>query len=109
MSDVSFKEFVLDQLDELPDVRARAMFGGHGVYSGSLFFAIIIEGRLYFKADELTRAAFIKRGMKPFTYTKGKKVLTMKYYEVPPDVLEDSAELTDWAKRAITVAQASRP
>jgi TfoX/Sxy family transcriptional regulator of competence genes len=27
MADDSFKEFVLDQLSALPDVRARAMFG----------------------------------------------------------------------------------
>jgi len=30
--DDSFKEFVLDQLSALPDVRAKAMFGAHGLY-----------------------------------------------------------------------------
>ena len=30
MKDDSFKEFVLDQLRELPGVTARSMFGGYG-------------------------------------------------------------------------------
>ncbi|MGA3265418.1 MAG: TfoX/Sxy family protein [Verrucomicrobiota bacterium] len=52
MPDDSFKEFVLDQLSTLPDVRARAMFGAHGLYQGGHFFAILDEGRLFFKTDE---------------------------------------------------------
>ena len=51
MADDSFKEFVLDQLSALPDVRAKAMFGAHGIYSGDKFFAILDEGRLFFKTD----------------------------------------------------------
>jgi len=31
MKDDSFKEFVLDQLRELPGVTARSMFGGYGI------------------------------------------------------------------------------
>jgi hypothetical protein len=34
MPDDSFKEFVLDQLNALPELRARTMFGAHGSYSG---------------------------------------------------------------------------
>jgi hypothetical protein len=37
----SFKTFVLDQLAALPDIRARAMFGAHGIYSGEFFFGIL--------------------------------------------------------------------
>ena len=43
MPDDSFKEFVLDQLGALPDVRAKAMFGSHGIYSGETFFGILDE------------------------------------------------------------------
>ena len=49
MADESFKEFVLDQLSALPEVRARAMFGAHGLYQGERFFGILDEGRLFFK------------------------------------------------------------
>src|SRR5271170_5903973 len=51
MPDDSFKEFVLDQLGALPELRARAMFGAHGLYAGDKFFGILDEGRLFFKTD----------------------------------------------------------
>ena len=101
MPDNSFKEFVLDQLSALPDVRARAMFGAHGLYSGEHFFGILDEGRLFFKTDAQSQADYISRGMEPFTYESRGKVMTMNYHEVPPDVLEQPFELAEWARRAI--------
>ena len=49
MKDDSFKTFVLDQLQELNEVEARRMFGGHGLFQDETFFGIIHKGRLYFK------------------------------------------------------------
>ncbi len=106
MADDSFKEFVLDQLSALPDVRAKAMFGAHGIYSGETFFGILDEGRLFFKTDAASENDFTARGMGPFTYESRGKVLTMGYHEVPPDVLEQPLELVEWARRAILVAAA---
>lgn len=104
MADDSFKEFVLDQLSALPDVRARAMFGAHGIYSGGHFFGILDEGRLFFKTDAQSQADYTARGMEPFTYESKGKLMTMSYHEVPPDVLENVPELTDWARKAIGIA-----
>ncbi len=104
MPDDSFKEFVLDQLSALPEVRAKAMFGAHGLYCGDRFFAILDEGRLFFKTDKQSQADYVARGMGPFTYESRGKVLTMSYHEVPPDVLENREELTVWARRAIQIA-----
>jgi len=73
MPDDSFKDFVLDQLSTLPDVRAKAMFGAHGIYSGEHFFGILDEGRLFFKTDAHSQADYTSRGMGPFTYvSRGK-------------------------------------
>ncbi len=99
----SFRDYVLDQLSALPELRARAMFGGHGLYQGKYFFGIIAEGRLYFKTDDRTRVAYMERGMGPFTYEKHKSI-SLQYYELPPEVLEDRFELVAWANRAIQVA-----
>jgi DNA transformation protein and related proteins len=107
MPDDSFKEFVLDQLSALPDLRAKAMFGAHGLYSGDKFFGIVDEGRLFFKTDAASAADYTARGMGPFTYESRGKVMTMAYHEVPPDVLENAPELTDWARRAIQIATAA--
>jgi DNA transformation protein len=108
MPDNSFKEFVLDQLSALPDVRARAMFGAHGLYSGDHFFAILDEGRLFFKTDAASQADYTARGMGPFTYESRGKVMTMSYHEVPADALEQPQELVEWARKAIGVAAKSK-
>ena len=106
MADESFKEFVLDQMSALPELRARAMFGAHGLYAGEKFFGILDEGRLFFKTDAASAADYTARGMGPFTYESKGNVLTMAYHEVPPDVLENAPELTAWAQRAIQLAAA---
>jgi len=108
MADESFKEFVLDQLRALPDVRAKAMFGAHGLYQDEHFFGILDEGRLFFKTDAQSQADYVARDMGPFTYESKGRVLTMSYHEVPPDVLENAPELVAWAHRAIAVAAHSR-
>ena len=104
----SFKEFVLDQLGALPEMRAKPMFGGYGLYQADRFFAILMDGRLYFKTDEQTRAAYVERRMGPFLYEKARRTLTINYFEVPPDVLESRDELVAWARKAIQAQAAKR-
>ena len=99
---------MLDQLGALPELRARAMFGAHGIYSGDKFFGILDEGRLFFKTDAASAADYTSRGMGAFTYESKGKMMTMAYLEVPPDVLENAPELTAWAQRAIQVAASTR-
>jgi DNA transformation protein len=109
MADESFKDFVLDQLSALPELRARRMFGGYGLYQGDHFFGILMQGRLYLKTDERTRNAYLERGMSPFIYEKARRTTTINYFEVPPDVLENREELIRWAKRAIQAAAGKAP
>lgn len=104
--DDSFKEYVLDQLSLLPAVRARAMFGAHGLYCEGKFFAILDEGRLFFKTDASSAAEYTARGMAPFSYEHDGRVITFQYHEVPPEILEQPQELAVWARRAIALAPA---
>ena len=101
MADASFTTFVMDQLAVLPGLRLKAMFGGHGLYQRDRFFGIIMDGRLYFKVDSQSRAAYEGRGSEPFVYLKGKRVVSMDYYEVPAEILENRDALLVWAQRAI--------
>lgn len=94
-----FKDFVLDQLGELADVEARRMFGGYGLYQDETFFAIIHRGRLYFKIDGSTLGEYRKHKMKPFR--PNAKQTLKSYYQVPPEILEDMAQLCQWAVQAI--------
>ncbi len=104
MADDSFKTFVLDQLSALPEVRARAMFGAHGLYAGEIFFGILDEGRLFFKTGAANLTDYAARGMAPFTYEMKGKVMTMAYHEVPPEILEQPPELVLWARKAMANA-----
>jgi DNA transformation protein len=106
VTDDSFKDFVLDQLSALPDVRARAMFGAHGLYQGGHFFGILDEGRLFFKTNAQSQEEYRSRGMAAFTYESKGRTLAMSYHEVPPEVLENPVELVAWARQAILVAAA---
>jgi DNA transformation protein len=99
-----FVEFVLDRLAPMGAARARAMFGGHGIYDGAVMFAIVVDDTLYFKADRLTLPAFAARGLRPFTYTARGKTLTMQYYEAPPEVFEEPEAMRSWAQQALQVA-----
>lgn len=101
----SFTEMVRDQLDGVPDLRLRRMFGGWGFYAGPFFFGVVFDGRLYFKTDDAGSALFAQYGMAPFTYDGG--ALT-SLWEVPPDVLEDPYELREWASRATAAARAAK-
>ena len=62
-----FRSFALEQLARVgPNLRSKRMFGGVGVYSGELFFALLDDDRLYLKVDDQTRGAFEARGLGPF-------------------------------------------
>lgn len=99
-----FKDFVLDQLGQIPHLMCKAMFGGHGLYQGETFFGILNKGRLYLKTNATTQAAYRSRGMQPFR-PNGKQVLR-HYYEVPVDILEDAEQLRAWAEQAIAPPRA---
>jgi len=48
LPDDTFKEFVLDQLGALPEMRARAMFGAYGLWPANIF-RILDAGRSFFE------------------------------------------------------------
>ena len=98
-----FRDFVLDQLARVPDLASKRMFGGIGLYSGERFFGIVAADELFFKVDDSTRAAYEAAGSEPFRPVLDKPV-SMSYWRVPLEVLEDPAELAAWAKAAVRVA-----
>jgi len=108
MPDDSFKEFVLDQLSGLPEICARAMFGAQGLYCGDQFFGILDEGRVFFKTDEKSKAHYVARGMGPSTYTSRGRQVTLGFHEVPPEILENPAELVIWAQQSIKLSAARK-
>jgi DNA transformation protein len=99
-----FLQYVLEQLERLGGVTPRRMFGAVGLYRDGVFFAVIDDDTLYFKVDDTTRPDYESRGMQPLRPYKDKPDVSMSYYTVPVDVLDDSEELVTWARRSVSIA-----
>jgi DNA transformation protein len=95
--------FVQDQLRGLGEITVKRMFGGAGLYLDGVFFAIVADDVLYFKAGDSNRPDYEAEGMGPFRPFGGETA--MSYYEVPADVLEDPEELVKWVGKAVEAAE----
>jgi len=100
-----FSAYVSDILGDLGDVSIRPMFGGGGVYSGGVMFALIADDCLYFKVDDANKACYEQAGANPFTYSRKGKTYAMSYYLVPEDILEDDDLRMEWARQAWDAAR----
>ena len=100
---------IRDLFASLGPIRTRRMFGGQGVYSGELMFALEIDGELFLKTDDITVPAFRSAGSRPFVYERDGRATTMSYWRLPDEALDDPDEAARWgclgleaAKRAAT-------
>ncbi|ULO24020.1 TfoX/Sxy family protein [Methylocystis sp. SB2] len=90
-------------------VSVKRMFGGHGVYADGLFFAIEAGGEIYLKADRHSAARFEEAGSRLFVYQGKDRPITISYWSLPDQALEDGDELVRWAKLAVETALRSGP
>lgn len=73
-------------------------------------FGLIADDVAYLKVDDSIRADFVKAGSSPFNpYPDKVKTAVMSYYEVPPEVLENPAELSLWAQRSFEIQEKEKP
>ena len=87
-------------------VGVRRMFGGFGIYSDGIMFALAADGVIYLKADDVTTAGLRREGAGPFTYAaKGNKRVAMSYWRLPDRLYDDPDELAVWAGRALAIAE----
>lgn len=82
------------------------MFGAIGLYSDGVFFAIIDNDNVFFKVDDDTRERYVERGSEPFRPYKDRPDVSMSYFQVPAEILEDADELVPWARAAVRAAAA---
>ena len=101
-----YLDYVLEQLAGLSRVRPRRMFGGVGLYSDDIFFAIITDDTVYLRVDEVSRADFVARGMDAFRPYADRPEISMTYFAAPADVLEDAGSFVQWSRRAVAAALA---
>jgi DNA transformation protein len=104
-----YLQYVLEQLAGLGELRSQRMFGAAGLYCAEVFFAIVNDDTLYLRVDDSNRADFTSRGMAPFRPYADRPEVSMTYYEVPAEVLEDGAALVSWAQRSLAGAARLAP
>jgi DNA transformation protein and related proteins len=102
--DNDYVAWILEQLAAAGNISLRRMFGAVGLYRGDTFFAIISNGTLYFKVGDTNRGEYESRRMPRFRPYRDRPELSMTYYEVPADVIEDPEECVAWALRSVTAA-----
>jgi DNA transformation protein len=98
----------LELLAPLGAVRARRMFGGHGLYCDDLFFALIAADRLYLKTDAQSRPAFEAAGCEPFVYDARGRATATSYWAVPAEAMESAGQMQPWARLAMAAALRAR-
>ena len=103
-----YHDFVRELFEPLGVVEIKRMFGGAGVYSAGVMFALIADEELYLKVDEVLKAELKDEGSGPFVFQmKDGKSGEMNYWRMPTAAMDDSEEACDWARRAISVALAA--
>ena len=103
--DSDFVDYLLELLEPFGSVVAKRMFGGHGIFKDSLMFALIADGVVFLKVDEVNQPEFDALDLPPFQFEmKGGKTGTMSYYQCPEDALENGATMIRWAESAYSAA-----
>jgi DNA transformation protein and related proteins len=104
-TEAPFTLHCLELLASLGPTRAKAMFGGVGLYVDDLFIALIADDRLYLKAGDAQRSAFEAAGCEPFRFMmKDGREMTLGYWAAPEEALESPPAMLPWARRAMEAA-----
>lgn len=99
-----YTDYLKEVLAPFAAIEARRMFGGYGLYRDGLMFALVIGEVLYLKTDAESAAAFEARGLEPFRYARGGRLVALSFHEAPAEIFEDPGEAREWASRAWAAA-----
>jgi DNA transformation protein len=108
-----FVNWCCELLAPLGAVRAKRMFGGHGLYADEVFVAIVIGEDLFLKTDADSRPAFEAAGCRPFEYQSAEgRHVALSYWSAPAEAMDSPAQMLPWARQALASAlraRASKP
>lgn len=98
---------MIDQPLAWGGVTSKRMFGGVGLFHDGKMFGLVFDNIAYLKVDETNRGKYIEAGSVPFKPYPDRP--TMKsYFEIPPDILEGSEELIEWAEESLLIQKARK-
>lgn len=100
----SFVQHALELVSLVGPARARAMFGGHGLYLGSAMFGLLDDDELFLKADAVTVARFEAARCQAWVYVSPRGPQRTSYYRPPDGAHEDPEAMLPWARLAVDAA-----
>ena len=99
-----FVDYLKEVFSSLGTISSRKMFGGYGIYHDGSMFGLVADDTLYLKVDKETIPEFEAKGLTPFEYAKGNKLVKMSYYLAPEEALENPDDAEYWARLAYAAA-----
>ncbi len=105
MSNAELFEKLRSKITAFP-VTSRKMFGGIGIFSDKVMFALIYDGVLYLKSTPEIGKKYSEDTIQfepPF-----RKNIKMPYWSVSKNILEDKKRLTEWASNSLELAKTGK-
>ena len=96
----------VESMSHVAPVSFRRIFNGYGIYHHGVQFAIVINDRLYFRADDYSRSLYAAKHMTPFL-PASIGANESNFFQLPDEVLSHPAELIYWMRIAVEAAQGS--
>lgn len=106
-----YVDYLLEQLASLAvlgTLKAKRMFGGHGLYLDDVMFGLVADDTLYLKADANNQARFDALDMPHFIYPRQGKPVTLSFRAPPAEAFDDSSELLALARLGVEAAWRNR-
>ncbi|AQT60917.1 TfoX/Sxy family protein [Cellvibrio sp. PSBB023] len=101
----AYLDHVIASLSRVAEVAYRRIFNGAAVYHHGVQFALIVNDRLYFRADDCSRSLYEQQGMHSLQ-PRGVTVQS-DFYQLHDSLLDEPDELRHWVRIAIDASSAN--
>ncbi len=99
------RDYLEDLFAPFGPITVRRMFGGQGVRFGDLMIALVFDGVVYLKVDPETVPRFQEAGSAPFGYDRKGKSVSLSFWRMPEEAVDDPDVLREWAELALGAAR----
>lgn len=100
----AYLDRAIANLARVAEVSYRRIFNGVGIYHRGVQFALIINDKLYFRADDASRSLYLQHGMSAFQPRAAVQVESC-FFQLPDHALTLPAELQYWVRIAVEAAK----
>ncbi len=104
----TFVASLVDTFQIIGPSRAKAMFGGYGIYIDECMVGLVADAVLYLKVDKALSKQYADKGLPHFTFVKNDKPVEMSYCQAPEELFDDLALMLEWLEKSFIVAKQAK-